>query len=93
MFEKLAYDKKEAMGMLGVKQKVFNRLKIPYTLIGKRKKYLLDDLKDFLTNNRHEGICQSVKGKARRITGTASHSTVIGFAEALKRTTGKQPRI
>lgn len=48
--EKLIYTPEEARELLGVGEKAFRRLPIAYIKIGMRKRYRLDDLKDFINS-------------------------------------------
>lgn len=88
---KILYSKHEAMALLGIGEKMFRSLDVPYVTIGRRKKYALSDLQLFIARNREDPACLGLaKGKARRTTGTTSRSAVIGFEEAVKLIASKQ---
>lgn len=89
MTEKLIYTPTEAAEMLGVGIKTFKTLGVAYVEIGKRKRYKLEDLKQFIIERTYRP-CQLRKGRTRRITGTISPSEASGFEEAVKQTISKQ---
>lgn len=77
--------KREARKLVGVSEKIFNALLIPYIEIGKRKRYRLSDIQAWINRQLKEPACPPrAKEKGRRITGTTSRSTVIGIEGALK---------
>lgn len=91
--EKLLVDASEARAILGgIGEKLFRSLGVPARMVGKRKKYHLDDLKSFARNLERIEPCQSRKEPGRRGTGTTSRSRAPGFEEALKQTIRSQPR-
>jgi hypothetical protein len=61
-----------------------------YVTIGKRKRFTAEDLAEFKERKRAQ--CPSVAGRVRLGSGMTSPSKVIGFAEAVRRTTGSSPR-
>lgn len=93
MSETLLVDAKEARSILGgVGEKLFRSLGVPARWVGKRKKYHVDDLRDFARTLEKTASCPSLKDPARRISNTISRSKEIGFAEARKQTTRLQPK-
>jgi hypothetical protein len=61
-----------------------------FVIIGKRKYFTAEDLAEFKERKRAQ--CPSVAAPARLGTGTISRSTVIGFEEAVRRTTASSPK-
>jgi hypothetical protein len=61
-----------------------------FVIIGKRKYFTAEDLAEFKERKRAE--CPSVAAPGRHGTGTISRSTVIGFEEAVRRTTASSRR-
>lgn len=80
--------------MLGIGERKFVSLPIPFIKVGKTKKYTLEDIESYIEKNRQEQVsaCQLKRGKVRRSTGTISQFTEIGFAEALRQTTLQQQK-
>lgn len=82
--EKLLVDAKEARVILGdIGEKAFRALNVPARWVNKRKKYHVDDLKEF-ARNLEKSECPSLKEKAPPSTGMISRSKEPGFAEARK---------
>lgn len=82
--EKLLVDAKEARFILGdIGEKAFRALNVPARLVNKRKKYHVDDLREF-ARKLEKAQCPSLKEKAHRSTGTISRSREPGFVEARK---------
>lgn len=91
--ERLLLTQEEARNIIGVGERNFLLLGIPYIQIGKRRKYRMEDIKEWLEKSvKGEKPCPLKKEKGRRTSGTTSPSKVIGFAEALKRTGATLPR-
>ena len=91
---RLLFSRKEAREMLGVGEKKFKTLGIDWIMVGKTKKYTLEDLQAFIERNKQGQVtvCQLKNGKAPSSIGTTSRCAVIGFEEALKRTTLQRQR-
>lgn len=84
MADKLLYSGEEARAMLGVGEKKFRTLGVPARILGKRKMYCLDDLRQFINKLEKTEPCQSLKGPGRRSTGTISQWEGLDFEEARK---------
>jgi hypothetical protein len=89
--EKLLVDAKEARSILDVGEKLFRSLNVTARWVGKRKKYHVDDLKEFARTLEKTASCPSLKDPVRRTGNTTSRSKAIGFEEALRRTTKERP--
>lgn len=81
MVDKLLYSPEEARNLIGVGIKKFKALGIPARIVGKTKKYSLDDLKLFVNRLEKEEVCPSAKGKGRRSGNTTSRSGDKDFEE------------
>lgn len=93
--EKLLVTAGEARKILGVGEKLFRALGLPYRVVSKQKKYLVDDLVLFAKSLERLDPCHSSKEPkrtARMSGGTTSRSKEIGFAEARKQTIKSQPK-
>lgn len=82
--EKLLVDAKEARSILDVGEKLFRSLNVTARWVGKRKKYHVDDLKEFARTLEKTASCPSLKDPVRRSTNSISRSKETGFVEARK---------
>jgi len=76
--------KEEVKKLLGIGDRAFFELGVDYIKLGRRKRYVLEDVHTAINKRRQAALCRLKKGKARRSTGMTSRCTVIGFEEALK---------
>lgn len=89
---------KEARIKLNVNEHAFKKAvdsgALPYVLLpgGRRKLFTDDDLAEFIESQKRRTPWQSGSGKVRGSTNMNSSSTVVGFAEALRRKPSTQPR-
>jgi hypothetical protein len=81
----LLLTKEEVKRRLGIGDRAFAELGMSYVVLGKRRRYTMDDVVRAIEKHKQEGVCRSGKGRARRTGGTTSRSVGIGFEEALKR--------
>jgi hypothetical protein len=89
--KKLLLSKSEAMQLLGVGERAFNSLRLSYIPVGKRRKYALRDLENFIHQQRQQAPCLNPgSAKAHPTTGTTSRSKVIGIEAARKQIASKQ---
>ena len=76
--------RKEACEMLGIGDKTFSTLTIPFYKIGKRQKYKVDDIEEYLNKQREGAKCRSAKGRVRLSIGMISRSEGLDFAEVVR---------
>ncbi|MEQ8909396.1 MAG: hypothetical protein RIC95_09400 [Vicingaceae bacterium] len=78
--EKLALTQQEIMNALGIGNKKFKNMNLPFILLGKQKKYLRKDLDEFLESIKQgEGLCPSREEKAQSSIGIPSQLMVNDF--------------
>ncbi|WP_185961229.1 helix-turn-helix domain-containing protein [Telmatospirillum sp. J64-1] len=87
----------EAAAELGISEKVFRRevraRKIRFVLVGKRRKFTRQDLRDYL-NRQRDAIppCRSTGQKTRRTTTMTLSSKVVAFTDLQAQRAGKTPK-
>jgi hypothetical protein len=79
--------KEEVKRSLGIGDAAFGELGVPYVVLGKRRRYVMDDVMRAINDRKQEGACHFERGRVRRTGGTTSRSAVTGFEEALKQQT------
>src|SRR5690606_34837620 len=93
---RLLYSAAEARQMLGIGEKTFRDLihsgKLKYVRIARTKKFREADLLTFIEGATTWPSSGGRTGPAPGHTGTTSRCRVIGFEEAVKRTTSKPQR-
>lgn len=90
--DKIFLSKKEAVKRIGVGEKVFNRLKIPYCWIGRRKMYVASDLEIWASSQPRYGTNLACFPKKKVIRRPRSSANVIDIEDALRLTGHKNFR-
>lgn len=85
--QRILLTKEEIKKLLGIGERAFAELGAPYVPLGRRRRYLLDDVMRTIHERKQEGACHFAGGKGRRTGGTTSRSAGPGFEEALNRPT------
>lgn len=83
----LLLTKEEVKRRLGIGDRAFAELHVAYVVLGRRRRYMMDDVVRAIEKRKRGGACHSGKGKGHRTGGTTSRWAGIGFEEALKRPT------
>lgn len=79
--------KEEVKRALRIGEAAFAELGVAYVQLGKRRRYVMDDVMTALARRKHEVVCRYARGRGRHSGGTTSLSRGIGFEEALKQPT------
>lgn len=82
--QRILLSKEEVKKLLGIGDRAFFELGVDYIKLGRRKRYVLDDVHTAINKRRQTALCRLKKGKARHSTGTTLQYTAIAFEEALK---------
>ncbi len=91
MVDRLLLSQAEAAEALGVSVKALRREvkagNLRFILIGKRRKFVVRDLEEFIDSKRI--VWPSIEGRGRPTGNSTSRSRVVGFEEAVRRLAGK----
>lgn len=85
--QRILLTKEEVKKLLGIGDATFSELGVDYIQLGRRRRYVIEDVYRAINERKQPGACHLPKGRIRRSGGTTSPSTGIGFEEALKRAT------
>lgn len=77
--------KAEVKKLLGIGERAFGQLGIAYVRLGRRRRYLMEDVLQAVNKHKNEGVCRYAKERGHHTGGTISRSEALGFEEALKR--------